>query len=403
MRISLLALLLAWSIPATAQQKVDEGRLNRLLGDLLIIDTHIDTPRFILDEGYNFGVRNDYYETDIPRLRAGKVGALFFGAPVSDPPHPPYLWPQRVIDQIDTAHETVRQYPNDLEFAYTADDIERIHRAGKVAILMSVEGGHAIVDDLAILRSYYRLGVRYMTLTHFKTNNWADSSTDRAIHNGLSDYGREVVREMNRLGMMVDISHVSDKTFFDAIEASRAPAMASHSSVKALCDTPRNMTDELIKALAAKDGVVFINFNAAYLDNEGWDIHNSTKGTRDREVGDMMRVRESDPARFDLKRSILKRYARLLPPVDYNAVLRHIDHVVKLVGPNHVGFGSDFDGISGMAPRGMEDVSMYPTLVRGMMAMGYSDEDIRKIAGGNLLRIMRRAEAVAAEMAGETN
>ncbi|MGH8248988.1 MAG: dipeptidase, partial [Gammaproteobacteria bacterium] len=259
---------LGWLAAATlfAQTESPQQRFDRLMRDILILDTHIDTPWHIVDEGYDIGIEHDYHETDIPRLRRGRVGAVFFGIPAQPQDQPPHLWVERTLDLIDAVHEAARLNPKDLEVAYTSDDIRRIHRQGKVAALLSVEGGHQMVDDLRILRNYYRLGVRYMTLTHFRTNNWADSGTDRAVHNGLSRFGREVVAEMNRLGMMLDISHVADKTFYDAIEVSRSPVIASHSSVRAICDIPRNMNDAMLQALGKNGGVVFINFSVAYLD-----------------------------------------------------------------------------------------------------------------------------------------
>jgi membrane dipeptidase len=382
------ALLIASLLGAA---ETPEQRFERLMRDILIVDTHVDTPGYVVDEGYRMAEEHDYYEADIPRLRRGKAGAIFFGVYAQAPDIPAHLWVPRTLAWIDAVHEEVRRNPRDLEFAYTADDIERIHKSGKIAALVGLEGGHLIQDSLPTLRDYYRLGARYMTLTHFRTNNWADSGTDTAAHNGLSPYGREVVREMNRLGMMIDISHVSDKTFADALEVSRAPVMASHSNLRSLCDIPRNMSDDMIRALARQGGVIFINFNVPYLDRKAYDIFAANRDQRDREIADI----RSNPRRWELRRAIQKRYKALLPPVDAGAVLRQIDHVVKIAGPDHVGIGSDYDGISGMAPKGLEDVSRYPALVRGMIEKGYPDEHIRKIAGGNLLRVMRAAEAAA--------
>lgn len=378
-----------------AQTENPQQRFDRLMKDILILDTHIDTPWYIVDEGYDVGVEHDYYETDIPRLRRGRVGAVFFGVPAQPQDQPPHLWVERTLDLIDAVHEAARLYPKDLEVAYTSDDIRRIHRQGKIAALLSVEGGHQMVDDLRILRDYYRLGVRYMTLTHFRTNNWADSGTDRAVHNGLSRFGREVVAEMNRLGMMLDISHVSDKTFYDAVEVSRSPVIASHSSVRALCDIPRNMNDDMLRALAKNGGVIFINFSVAYLDPKANQAFVGYRDQRDRDIADLMIQQAGNPKKFELKRAIQQRYRRMLPPVDYKMVLRHIDHVAKLVGPDHVGLGSDFDGISGMVPQELEDVSKFPVLVRGLIESGYTDADIRKIMGDNLLRVMKRNEEAA--------
>ena len=379
---------------ASAQSADRSQRFERLMEDILIVDTHIDTPRYILDEGYDFGIENSVRETDLPRIRRGQVGAVFFGIPAPASMASPF-WTERVLDQIDTIHETARRYRDDLEVALTSDDIERIHSDGRIAVLASIEGGRLISDDLHILRSYYRLGVRYMTLAHFQTNNWADSSTDAAVHGGLSPFGIEIVREMNRLGMMIDLSHVSDETILDTLEASRAPVIASHSSVRAFSDTPRNLTDDMIRAITAKGGVIFINFHAGYLNQAALDVYQANLDQRNRELNDMLALHRDDPNRFHLDLAIRARYAKKMPPVSYKAILEHIDHIVRLVGADHVGFGSDFDGISGMVPVGMEDVSKYPTLIRGMIGMGYSDEDIRKIAGRNLLSVMKQCEEAA--------
>jgi membrane dipeptidase len=394
-RIHMRYLLVMLASIALASAQTATERLNRLLHDAVLIDTHIDTPWYMVDEAYDLGEEHGYYEADIPRLRRGHVGAVFFGIPVEPQNFPPHLWIPRALELIDAVHQQARQHARDMEIALTAEDVGRIHRAGKIAALMGVEGGHMIQDSLPVLRDYYRLGVRYMTLTHFKTNDWADSSTDVAAHNGLSPFGRDIVREMNRLGMMVDISHVSDKTFYDAIDVSRAPVIASHSSLRALCDIPRNMSDDMIRALARKGGVVNINFNTAYLDRKAYDAFIQFRDQRDRDIADMMGLNGGNPRRWEMKRAIQERYRALVPKVGIDAALRMIDHAVKVAGADHVGFGSDFDGVSGMVPSGMEDVSKYPELVRGLIDMGYPDADIRKIMGENLLRVMRTAEEVA--------
>jgi membrane dipeptidase len=381
-----IVFLLAAAAAAFAQKP--DQRLERILADSILIDTHVDTPWYVVDEGYDLAEEHGYNEADIPRLKRGHVGAVFFGIPVEPQNFAPHLWIPRALELIDAVHQQALQHAKEIEVAYTADDIRRIHRAGKIAVLMGVEGGHMIQDSMAVLRDYYRLGVRYMTLTHFKTNDWADSSGDAAVHNGLTDYGREIVREMNRLGMMVDISHVSDKTFYDALETSSKPMIASHSSLRALDNIPRNMSDEMIRALGKKGGVVFINFNTAYLDKKAYDVFARNKDQRDRDIADMMALNAGNPRRWEMKRAIQKRYAALLPKVGLDAVLRTIDHAVKVAGADHVGLGSDFDGISGMAPVGLEDVSKYPALVRGLIGLGYSDQDIRKILGENLLRVL---------------
>jgi membrane dipeptidase len=388
-----LVLLLGSLVLVSAQTAAD--RLQRLLTDGILIDTHVDTPWYMVDEGYDVGEEHRYNEADIPRLRRGHVGAVFFGIPVEPQNFPPHLWVQRALELIDAVHQQTRQHARDLEIALTAGDVRRIHRSGKIAVLMGVEGGHMIQDSLPVLRTYFRLGVRYMTLTHFKTNDWADSGTDVAAHNGLSPFGRDVVREMNRLGMMVDISHVSDKTFYDVLDISRAPVIASHSSLRALCDIPRNMSDDMIRALARKGGVVNINFNAAYLDRKTYDAFTQFHTQRDQDIANMLAMNVGNPRRWEMKRAIQQRYRAQLPKVGIDAALHMIDHAVKVAGADHVGFGSDFDGVSGMVPAGMEDVSKYPDLVRGLMDMGYADADIRKIMGENLLRVMQAAEEAA--------
>jgi membrane dipeptidase len=386
---------------ALLAQSTPTERLQKLLRELLIIDAHIDTPSYILDEGYQLAEEHRYYETDIPRLRRGRLGAVFFGVYVQPQDFAEQLWVTRTLECIDALQEEVRRNSRDLEMASNADDIVRIHRAGKIAALLGLEGGHLIVDGLPVLRDYYRLGVRYMTLTHFKTNDWADSATDQAVHNGLSPFGRDIIREMNRLGMLVDISHVSDKTFYDALDTSRAPVIASHSSLRALCNIPRNMSDDMLRALARRGGVVCINFNTAYLDERAASAFTRLRDARDREITDALALNRSNPHGWEMKRAIQQRYKAQLPAVDISAVLRHIDHAVRTVGADHVALGSDFDGVSGMTPDGLEDVSKYPALVQGLIDKGYSDLDIRKIMGENLLRVMRANESVARQMAAQ--
>ena len=293
----------------------------------------------------------------------------------------------RTLEMIDTVrHGIVERYPNDFVLATTADDIERIHKQGKIAALMGIEGGHAIEDSLGLLRDYFDLGIRYMTLTHTNTNNWADSSGDIdkpgvEHHNGLTPFGKQVVREMNRLGMMIDISHTADKTFWDALAASSAPIIASHSSCRALCNVPRNMTDEMIAALGKKGGVMQINFNCGFLSEKSGGGREECAGKH--AAGRARRGRRRS-------RSIKKK----VPPATLEDVVAHIDHAVKIGGIDAVGIGSDFDGVS-CTPTGLEDVSKFPNLTRALLEKGYSAEDIRKIYGGNTLRVMRAVEAEA--------
>lgn len=384
----LLLLFLAFALQA-------QDRSERLLRDLLILDAHIDTPRYFLDEGYRLGDEHGYYELDIPRMRKGRMGGVFFGIYAQPQDYPPHLWLPRALDVLDALHREVNANAKDMEFAASSADIERIHKSGKLAALASLEGGHLISDSLGVLRLFHKLGVRYMTLAHFRSNSYADSMTDAEVHNGLSKSGRELVREMNRIGMMVDVSHISDKAVLDAVEESRAPVIASHSSVKAIAPIVRNMPDEVIRAIAKKGGVVCITFHAGYLDKAAYEVYIKNRPARDQEIKDILALRANDPSRWELVRGIQRRYFAQMPKVDYHVLLKHIDHVAKIAGPDHVGLGSDYDGISGMTPTGMEDVSKYPLLVKGLIEMGYSDQDIRKIMGLNLVRALRATEEVA--------
>jgi membrane dipeptidase len=328
-------------------------------------------------------------------MKKGRLGAVFFGIYAQPQDYAPNLWLPRALDCLDALHREVEANSRDIEFAYTAADVERIHKSGKHAALASLEGGHLISDSFAVLRMFHKLGVRYMTLAHFASNNFADSMTGLPVHSGLSKVGRALVREMNRIGMIVDVSHISDKAVLDAVEESRAPVIASHSSLKAVAPIIRNMPDEVIRAMAKKGGVVCINFHAGYLSKPAYDVYIRNRARRDEEIKDIQALNASDPARWELVRGVQKKYFAQMPRVSYEAILDNIDHVVKIAGAGHVGLGSDFDGISGMVPEGMEDVSKYPVLVKGLIARGYSDQDIRKIMGLNLLRVLREAGEAA--------
>jgi membrane dipeptidase len=321
----------------------------------VLIDTHNDVPSRTVD-GFDIGSRGVFGHTDITRLSAGGVGAVFFSAYVDPKYAASGQAAHRALEMIDTIrYDIAGRYPRDFLFARSAADIETARRQGKIAALIGIEGGHAIEDSLRLLREFYDLGARYMTLTHMNTNHWADSSGDMndpkvEHHNGLTPLGRQVVAEMNRLGMLVDISHVSDKTFQDVLETSRAPVFASHSSCRALADVPRNMTDEMIRAVAKKGGVVQINFLPMFLT------------------------------------------ARKDPPANVEDVVAHIDHVVEIAGIGAVGIGSDFDGID-QVPAGLEDVSKFPNLTAALLRKGYTADQIKQIYGGNFLRFMRAVEA----------
>jgi membrane dipeptidase len=300
---------------------------------------------------------------------------------------------RRALDMIDGVYEQARRHPESLEMAFTSDDVRRIHKAGRVAALMGIEGGHAIEDSLSALRQFYRLGVRYMTLTHTNTNNWADSSgdinnPDVKHHDGLSDFGREVVREMNRLGMMVDISHVSDKTFWDAIETSQAPVIASHSSARALTDAPRNMTDDMLKAVAKKGGVVMVNFGKGFVNTKAVKPSPETQAKMDE-------IRNQYSGDQATMRAKLRELQGPPPRVSLDMLIDHFVHIAKVAGVDHVGIGSDFDGVGGQLPEGMEDVSKLPAITYELLKRGYSDVDVKKVLGENFLRTMAEVERVA--------
>jgi len=331
-------------------------------------------------------------------MREGGMNAIFFSIWIDGRTMGPIAI-QKALDQIDAVHENVRKNSKDMMFARTAADVRKAHAEGKIAALIGVEGGHMIGNDIRMVRIFSDLGVRYMTLSHFYNDEWADSSTDKPAHNGLTDYGKEIVREMNRQGMMVDISHVSDKTFYDALEISKAPLIASHSSCRAICNHPRDMSDEMIKALAAKGGVIQINYEKSFIDQAYKDASEKLSGgvvamfeQFKKECGDdeeclsRKMTQEEKKATADGK----------VPHVSWERIIDHIDHVVKLVGADHVGLGSDFDGAT--MPEGMEDCTHLPKITEALMRKGYSDDDIRKILGGNLLRVMERVEKVSHEM-----
>jgi membrane dipeptidase len=397
MRRFSLALVTA-ALAFSQNRTVTDAEVMRVHGSTLLIDTHNDVPSRTV-EGFDIGSRATAGHTDIARLKAGGVGAQFFAVYVAASYVTGNHSANRTLQMIDTVrHDIVERYPNDFMLATSAKDIEEAHRRGKIAALMGIEGGHAIEDSLRLLRDYYDLGVRYMTLTHSNTNNWADSSGDAndakvLHHNGLTDFGKQVVREMNRLGMMVDISHVADKTFWDALEVSKAPIFASHSSSRALTVHARNMTDEMIVALAKKGGVVQVNFYCGYIsqkfrDNDAAD----TKALNARLAQETAGKNLSEPDRQILTEKIRKELN--LSRATLADVVAHIDHIRQIAGIDAIGLGGDFDGVS-CTPAGLDDVSKYPNLTRALLEKGYSAEDIRKIYGGNFLRVMRAVEAAA--------
>jgi len=373
-------------------------RAKKLHFSSIVLDTHDDTTQRFFTKDYDIGKRNPDGHVDIPRMREGGMNAIFFSIWIDGRiMGPPAV--QKALDQIDAVHENVHRYAKDLVFCRTAAEVREAHKHGKIAALIGVEGGHMIGNDIRVLRMFGDLGVRYMTLSHFYNDEWADSSTDKPVHNGLTDFGKDIVREMNRQGIMVDISHVSDKTFYDALEVSKAPLIASHSSCRALCNHVRDMSDDMIKALAAKGGVIQINYEVSFIDQAYKDASDKLSGGVVAIFDQLKKECGDDEACMGKKMNEMHDKAVAdgkLPHVSWERIIDHIDHAVKLVGADHVGLGSDFDGAS--MPEGMEDASKLPKITEALMRRGYKDEDIRKILGGNLLRVMAQNEKVSREL-----
>jgi len=374
------------------------ARAKKLHFSSIVVDTHDDTTQRFLNADFDIGVRNASGSIDVPRMREGGLGAIFFSIWIPSKITGPEAV-NRAQVQIDAVREQVRKHPNNLVLAATAAEIREARKKGKIAALMGVEGGHMINSDLDVLRKFASLGVRYMTLTHSGNDEWADSSTDKAAHNGLTDFGKDVIREMNHLGVMVDISHVSDKTFYDALEVSKAPLIASHSSCRAICDAPRNMTDQMMKDLAAKGGVIQINYHVGFLSQE---FRNAEKANPELNkaisVEVTKRCGDNEACQLIEGDRITREYVDQgkLPRVEWTKIIEHIDHAVKVVGAEHVGLGSDFDGAN--MPYGMEDATNLPRITEALSRKGYSEGDIKKILGENTLRVMVEVERVSREL-----
>lgn len=387
-------------ISSWAQKKESGGNLSpqarKIQEQAILIDTHSDTTSATVD-GFDMATKDSKQMEDIGKLRAGNVSAQFFAAYVAARYTKTNQSAHRALEMINTVRfDIVGKHPETFELATTAADIERIHRQGKIAALIGIEGGHAIEDSLRLLRDFYSLGVRYMTLTHTNTNHWADSSGDLdkpdvKHHNGLTDFGRDVVHEMNRLGMMVDISHVSDKTFYDVIATTQAPVIASHSSCRAISNVPRNMTDDMIKALAQNGGVIQINYACEFLSQQS-----AEDGVKRWAAMEALEEKYKDnPEKLkEEEKKLMEDYQKNVRHATLDDVVAHIDHVKKLVGIDYVGLGSDFDGIT-CVPDGLEDASKLPHLTQALLKRGYSEEEILKVLGGNTLRLMRQVETAA--------
>jgi membrane dipeptidase len=358
-------------------------RARKLAAEAIGIDSHIDTVQRVLVMGEDLGKRWDAGHVDIPRLQEGGTHAPFFALWV------PVYFPgaeavRRTLDLRDAMQSVLDTHKDQMELATTAADIRRIVKAGKISVFLTVEGGHTIDDDLRVLRMFYQLGVRSMTLTHSRNNNWADSATDKPVHNGLTDFGREVVREMNRLGMLVDVSHVADKTFYDTLSVTSKPVIVSHSSMRAISPVPRNVTDEMLWALAKNGGVIGISFGEGFVNPKDAEALESAIKTET--TGPALTGRALDDYAAEDVRNLFGTRVKVAATVA--DVADHIDHAVRIAGIDHVGIGSDFDGVSG-PPNGLDDVSKMPALIEVLLERGYAERDVKKILGENYLRVIR--------------
>jgi membrane dipeptidase len=366
----------------------------KLQREAFVIDGHNDIPSIMVDEDYDLATPSrGKYHTDLDRLREGGMTGEFFSIYVDGKYAKEGGSARRAMDLIDAVYRAAERYPDRMMMASSVADIRRAKKQHKLAALMGIEGGHAIENSLSALREFYRLGVRYMTLTHNNTNDWADAARDKPLHNGLTDFGKEVVREMNRLGMFVDVSHVSDKTMSDALDTTTAPVIASHSSCRALCDHPRNIPDDLLKRIGQNGGVVMVNFYTSFIDQKSLDAERA----RDMELKpqiDALAVQfKDDPKRLAVETDKLLA-VHPLPPTPISILIDHIDHVVKIAGIDHVGLGSDFDG-GVTLPEGITGVQDLPVITYELIKRGYSDADVKKILGGNFLRAFAGVERVA--------
>jgi len=401
--------LVASSFSQSAPDAVS-AKARQIHNSAIIVDTHADTPQRFLDEKFDIGNTDpkDRGHISLDKARAGNLGAEFFSIWV-EPNTNQGRFGQHTLDLIDAVYEQAERHPDRVTMAFSVSDIERAHKQKKLAALMGIEGGHSIENDIHLLRDFYRLGVRYMTLSWSNTNEWADSSGDIndpkvEHHNGLTDFGREVVREMNRMGMMVDISHVSDKTFYDAIAATKAPVIASHSSSRELTDHPRNMTDDMLRAVAKNGGVVQVNFFNAFIDENFRKAFEAQSKERDAAVAAYIKERKDagQPVTYlDIDR-IEREWGAKVPRPPLKSLIDHIDHIAKTAGIDHVGLGSDFDGVSGATPEGIDSAADLPKITQALLDRGYNEKEIHKILGGNLLRVFGEVEKVSRQMRSES-
>jgi membrane dipeptidase len=389
--ILVTSLLVVPGLSSSRANQFDDAseRARKIHFSSIVLDTHIDTtPK--LQTSWKFTDEHKDGAIDLPRMKRGGLNALFFSIFMPGTVTGPTAV-NNAIERIAAVHKLAEDLPNEIALCTTAEGVRNAHKNHKVAALMGIEGGHMINNSLPVLRMYAELGVRYLTLTHSINTDWADSSGDQPKHNGLTDFGKDVVRELNRLGVMVDISHVSDKTFWDALAVSKAPMIASHSSCRAVCGHARNMTDEMIKALAAKGGVIQINYLDQFIDNDLYEYFRKSQELM-REL--MKKYPGIDNA--EKRREEIAKQFGAAPKPSWEKIVEHIDHAVKLVGADHVGLGSDFDG--GSMPEGMKDASQLPKITEALLRKGYGASDVRRILGENLLRVLAEVEKVSREM-----
>ncbi|MDF0543440.1 dipeptidase [Sphingobium sp. H39-3-25] len=412
MKTALLAAALASSAiltsatPATAQTDPYAARIAKVLAKTPLIDGHNDWPEALVDHAGDARWSTDLtrldpkdYHTDIARLRAGHVGGQFWSVYVSAN-MPELDQVKATLEQIALVKQIVARYPADFQLATTAAQVRAAHKAGRIGSMMGVEGGGQIDGSFAVLRAYKDLGAGYLTLTHSKTIAWADSATDNPQHDGLTKFGEAVVHELNRIGMLVDLSHVSEATMLDAIAVSKAPVIFSHSSARALCDTSRNVSDAVLQKLTANGGIVMVNFAPQYISEARrvWGANRSAEQAR-YNAPPFGGLYIGDPARAKAALEAWEK-ANPKPVVTLAMVADQVEHIAKVAGVDHVGLGGDYDGI-GELPEGLNGVNTYPALLAELMKRGWSDADIAKLAGGNILRVMEQAEKVAASMKGE--
>jgi membrane dipeptidase len=392
-------------MPSTTQ---DPAAVHR---SALVIDTHADTPQRFLDKHFDLADPLNGGDLNLDSIHKGNLGAEFFSIWV-EPKLYKGQYARRTLELIDSVKQQVARHPDQIQFVTSPEGIEEAHRNHKFAALMGIEGGHSIENSIPLLRQYYALGVRYMTLTWSNSNDWADSSgdiNDTSIPHtkeGLTEFGKDVVYEMNRLGMMVDISHVADATFYRTLRISRAPVIASHSGARALCDAPRNLTDDMIRAVAnyggpnSKGGVVQVNFFSGFVSQAYWDAMKAQQPEIDKAIADAKEMAKAEGREFKYadEDKIQRAFAGKIPRPPLSMLIDHIDHIAKIAGVDHVGLGSDFDGVNGQLPEGLDSPADLPKITAALMARGYSADDCRKILGGNLLRVFREVEQVAKEL-----